>query len=262
MADFAAMFNSLPPDKQEELLNGPASPPPHGVVSNFDNPPNQNHLSLGVTNTGLVISSLFVILWIFSKAFCLRKIHVEDGFIFAGYGIFVGYTYCLYYWINLTGMYVHTWDVRLRTTLDFSYIVYVGQNLYGASVGTLKVGVLLQWARIFVPRNFRDPFWWAYNTTLVLNVLFYGSAKFVDNFACSPHEKIWDPTVEGHCINMRAETLVSAIVNLVSDLVILALPQMVIWKLNMSRAKRLGISCVFAVGILYGKVLSISNLIT
>ncbi|KAI0102570.1 hypothetical protein GGR51DRAFT_526991 [Nemania sp. FL0031] len=163
--------------------------------------------------------------------------------------IFTGYSYCLYHWINLTGMYVHAWDVRLRTAFDFAYIVYVGENLYGSTLMTLKIGVLLEWARIFVPTGTRNSFWWLCNATLVANVLFYVAVKLVDNLACFPHEKIWDLTVEGHCINQRASALASAIVNLVSDLVILGLPQMVIWKLNMSFAKRLGVSCIFAVGV-------------
>lgn len=116
---------------------------------------------------------------------------------------------------------------------------------------SLKIGVLLEWARIFVPKGTRDTFWWTCYITLALNVLFYAAVKFVDNLACFPHEKIWNLTVEGHCLNLRASTLASAVVNLVSDLVILGLPHIVIWKLNMSLTKRIGVSCVFAVGVGY-----------
>jgi hypothetical protein len=131
-------------------------------------------------------------------------------------------------------------------------------NLYGSILMTLKIGVLLEWSRIFVPKGTRNRFWWLCNATLVFNVLFYVAVKLVDNLACFPHEKIWNLTIEGHCINQRASTLASAVVNLVSDLVILGLPQMVIWKLNMSLTRRIGVSCVFAVGVLYGVALSIA----
>ncbi|KAJ2977748.1 hypothetical protein NUW58_g7713 [Xylaria curta] len=240
MADFAEIFHSLSPDKQEALLNGPAAPPPPGVVSNFDNPPNRNELAFAVTTSALALSSVVVILWIFAKAFCQRKVYPGDAFIFAGYGIFIGSCYCLYYWMNLTGVYVHSWDVRM---------VYVAQNLYGSTLMTLKIGVLLEWLRIFVPKGTRDSFWWTCITNLALNVLFYVAAKLVENFACFPHETIWDFTVEGHCLDQKSLALASAIVNLVSDLLILALPQIVIWKLNMSVTKKPGVSLVFAVGV-------------
>ncbi|KAI0476349.1 hypothetical protein GGR56DRAFT_465819 [Xylariaceae sp. FL0804] len=249
MTSFAALFHSLPPEGQKQLLDGPASQAPPGVEQNLTSPHNRNALSFGVTTTGIVISSLVVIMWSLSKALCLKKFHLGDAFIVVGFGTYAGYSYCVYYWIDFIGMYVHTWDVTLRDSIHFAYIVYVGVNLYGSTIWCLKIGLLLEWARIFVPKGTRDKFWWTCNITLLVNVLFYATAKLVDNLACSPHRKIWDVTVEGHCLDQRTSTFASAIVNLASDLVILALPHSVIWKLNLPRSKKLGIACVFAVGV-------------
>jgi len=38
-------FNSLPPNEQQELLNGSALKPPTGMISHLDNPPNRNTLN-------------------------------------------------------------------------------------------------------------------------------------------------------------------------------------------------------------------------
>jgi hypothetical protein len=38
--------------------------------------------------------------------------------------------------------------------------------------------------------------------------------------------------------------------NLVSDIFILILPQRIIWRLNMSREKKIGIALMFAVGLM------------
>ncbi|RYP11508.1 hypothetical protein DL764_000031 [Monosporascus ibericus] len=271
-------FNSLSPDRQRELLDGPAAHPPLGLMPNFDNPPHRNHLAFAVTTTGLALSSFMVLLWLVSKLFYQKKVHIGDVFIFAGFGVFVGYNYCLYYWINLTGMYVHTWDIRLRTMPNFLYVrvitriysrnitdesqnIYVGSNLYGSMLMSIKIGILMEWARIFVPTGVRNTFWWTCYATLVANVLFYVSAKFVTNFTCIPREKIWHRELEGHCINERAATFASTIVNCVSDLVILAVPHSIIWRLNMSRARKIGVAGIFAVGI-FGCVAAVFRVLT
>ncbi|KAI0468523.1 hypothetical protein F4859DRAFT_524442 [Xylaria cf. heliscus] len=238
MEDFAVLFNSLSPQEQEELLNGPASPPPAGIVPNFDSPSNQNGLATGVTTTGFVAIILVVMLWSFAKISCQKRFYVADGFIVASFGIVAGYMYTVYRWIHLTGMYVHIWN-----------LVYLSENFYGSTAMTVKISILLEWARIFVPRGVHNKFWWTCQVTLAVNVSFYVAVKLVDNLACFPHRKIWDITVEGHCINMRASSLASSIVNLVSDIVIFALPQSVIWNLSMRTANKIGVSCMFALGI-------------
>lgn len=62
--------------------------------------------------------------------------------------------------------------------------------------------------------------------------------------------------MEGHCINKRALDLSSAYFNLVADLFILLLPQRVIWTLQMSRQRKIGVSSIFSVGILYVSLMS------
>ncbi|KAI0017197.1 hypothetical protein F4780DRAFT_617541 [Xylariomycetidae sp. FL0641] len=250
MPDFADLFHSLTPEQQEQALNGPTLPPPEGITPNFDNPPNRNGLAMGVMAAFFAASTIIVLLWLISKLFCQRKFHVGDGFIIAGYGLLVGYFYCVWYWIDLTGMYVHTWDIRLRVFSDWLYNVYVGVNIYGGVIISMKIGILLEWARLFTPRGVRNAFWWTCQITLAINILFYGSAKLVDNLACWPHNKIWDQTVQGHCLDTKASTFGSSIINLVSDIVILILPHSVIWRLKMSRAKKFGLASIFAAGIL------------
>ncbi len=73
----------------------------------------------------------------------------------------------------------------------------------------------------------------------------------MENFHCIPFRKIWDLTVPGTCYNWTYGLLIASIINVVSDVAIFILPQAVIWKLNMSRRRKIGLSFIFTLGLLY-----------
>ncbi|KAI0181195.1 hypothetical protein GGR52DRAFT_577779 [Hypoxylon sp. FL1284] len=84
---------------------------------------------------------------------------------------------------------------------------------------------------------------------LVFTVLFYAAIIIALNLTCIPHQRIWNKTVPGRCIDIKIINLVAAVVSLVLDLAVLVLPQKIIWSLCLSSGKKLGISAVFAVGV-------------
>ena len=115
----------------------------------------------------------------------------------------------------------------------------------------MKTAILLEWVRIFVPGKTRNSFFWASWALLVANAMFYVAGIFAENLSCFPYRSIWDKTVPGSkCLDIKALDLASAVIDLVSDIAVLILPQMVIWRLQMSNGKRLGVSIMFAMGIL------------
>ncbi len=70
-------------------------------------------------------------------------------------------------------------------------------------------------------------------------------------FLCTPRRKIWTPTVPGKCLNFSAILISGAIINIISDFAVLALPIGSVWQLQMATKHKIGISAVFAVGLLY-----------
>jgi hypothetical protein len=131
--------------------------------------------------------------------------------------------------------------------------VHLGSIFYGLVIMLLKAAILLDWLRIFVPRGQRNAMFWISHGLIWSNVLFYGVGTIVEIFQCTPREKIWNALYEaGSCpIHMPAHMFASGIINLVSDIMILALPQKVIWKLHISTHNKVGVSLLFAVGILF-----------
>lgn len=72
-------------------------------------------------------------------------------------------------------------------------------------------------------------------------------------FQCQPVSYFWkqlDDAVEGRCNNINAQAWISAAVNIVLDLVVLALPLRPLWALQLSVARKLTVIAMFSLGIL------------
>ncbi len=70
--------SNLTPDEQEEVLNGPALPPPPGVVPNFDNPGRWNYWGILTNVLCLTITLAVIGLRAYVKIFCVKKPRIED----------------------------------------------------------------------------------------------------------------------------------------------------------------------------------------
>ncbi|KAI8964165.1 hypothetical protein F5Y11DRAFT_316800 [Daldinia sp. FL1419] len=245
-----APFSSLTPAEQEALLDGPALAPPTGVRSNFTNPQNLNNGGFVMTSLFLTISTIFIFTRFYAKVFLMKRIRTEDCLIVVGYGIFVVHSYCLYRLVHNFGFRIHQWDVRLRNMSEYLYVFYISINLYCAHLMVTKSAILLEWVHLFVPDNHRCPFYWACHCLIWANVIFYSVTIIIANLSCVPLQRIWDITVDGKCNIPMPLQVMAAALNLVIDISILVLPQPVIWKLHMPKTKRLGVSVVFAIGIL------------
>lgn len=114
----------------------------------------------------------------------------------------------------------------------------------------LKVAIMLDWLRIFVPGKTRNAFFWICWSVLVCNTLYYIANIVALNLECIPYQSIWDITITGKCLDQKALDISSAVMNLLSDITVIAVAQKVIWRLQMSLKKKLGVSLIFAAGIL------------
>lgn len=114
-----------------------------------------------------------------------------------------------------------------------------------------KTAILLEWVHLFVPRGTRNTFYWSARVMMVANILLYSSALIANFAGCQPLERFWNFWVSGHCVDRKARNIVTGSFNVILDVLILLLPQPVIWKLQMTSARKIGIFVVFSVGLLY-----------
>lgn len=78
--DLAEQFAMLSPEEQRQFYQEPAMRPPSHIVSNFDNPPNQNALARGMLITAVVLSTISIIVRLYPRLFIGKRItlRLED----------------------------------------------------------------------------------------------------------------------------------------------------------------------------------------
>ena len=119
--------------------------------------------------------------------------------------------------------------------------------LYVTAIATTKVSVLLMYQRIFPVRSVIIGSWilggmavaWAFSIIMV------------SIFQCTPIQKTWDPSLAGHCIDLKKSFLGNGVPNFTTDIMILALPVRQVWLLKTSVTQRVQLSFVFLLGSLY-----------
>lgn len=83
-------------------------------------------------------------------------------------------------------------------------------------------------------------------------VLSFGIGLILQAFLiCRPFAKNWDPLLPGTCGSSTASFLADGIINIFMDLAIIVLPMPMIWQLQMSQQRKIALSVVFALSILY-----------
>lgn len=86
--------------------------------------------------------------------------------------------------------------------------------------------------------------------------MFYISSYLFCNFwtllfGCTPPTKFWNPDIPGHCINIKTSDIIYAIMSVSADLFLAILPLPMIWRLQLSRKEKIGLSLVLGTGAMY-----------
>lgn len=117
---------------------------------------------------------------------------------------------------------------------------------YSLAITMVKISLLMLFRRIFTTAAFRLK-------SMIVGVVcvaWFFVAVFTDIFQCSPFKDVFELHMlfTDHCINVQAYYWGISASNVFLDLVLLYLPIHEVWKLQLPRRKKLGISSVFALG--------------
>lgn len=121
---------------------------------------------------------------------------------------------------------------------------------YSAVLPLIKTAILLDWGRIFVAgsKN-KSAFWWGCVALSGLQCVWGVVCIVLLNMQCTPHEAIWEFYLPSKCYSLPKVMLSSASVQVVTDVAMVMLPQRLIWKLQTSRKRKVGISLIFGIGV-------------
>ncbi|OJJ53194.1 hypothetical protein ASPSYDRAFT_62356 [Aspergillus sydowii CBS 593.65] len=143
---------------------------------------------------------------------------------------------------------VHQDMVAPSDLQEYAKLANSSQIVYAPLIFVTKLSLFLLYLRVFAPSR-RDNTYRIIHLFIWFNVAFYLANFFLKIFQCIPRSRIWDPDTPGHCININIPILVTAAINVLSDLMMLVLPIVCVWRLQMTTRRKMGISAIFAAGV-------------
>lgn len=134
----------------------------------------------------------------------------------------------------------------------------MGEIFYFASLSFNKISLLLFILRVFPDRQFRRIVFIVCGLCVGYGVSFV----FATAFQCNPINHSWlqvDSTHLGACNNINIQGWMSAVCNIIIDLIIIVLPLRNLYGLQIQLKKKIMIMFMFSLGILYAAPYSIYN---
>ncbi|KAF4992347.1 hypothetical protein FGRMN_7240 [Fusarium graminum] len=154
--------------------------------------------------------------------------------------VVVGFIFAM----HSNGMGIHADKVPMPQIVMMAKWLVVAEVLYAWNLGWTKLSLLLMYYRIFRVPYFKKMAW------LVGSFVFAWviTITFLFIFICIPVAKLWYPDLPGRCINQVGTWIANAASTIFTDIVILCLPLPPIWKLQLGRSEKLGLTAAFAIG--------------
>ena len=128
----------------------------------------------------------------------------------------------------------------------------VAQIIYCPLSFVVKMAILMQYLRLFAPSRSGNKFmWYGAWGTIIATFIVYTFFTFWTMFYCRPRRMIWDKlTPDGKCYDVNDIILSQGAFNMASDVVILFLPTLSLWQLNVPLARKMFITLLFATGLM------------
>ncbi|KAL8815758.1 MAG: hypothetical protein Q9223_005138 [Gallowayella weberi] len=218
---------------------------------NYYNNPPSNAWKVSVADcVGLGLVSIVI------AARCVTKLRItkspgwEDFIAVVTWLMFVAFTTLDFVQRFRYGAGRHTWDLPPEYYNGYFRIGVARSYLYVLGTMLAKLSLLLFLYRIFrVERKFQIAAW-ALGTILVVWTVISFCLMI---FACRPLKASWDITAQldpkTKCKPAAYNTLnIQGICNILTDFGLLFLPIPMVWRLQMSLKKKLGVAAVFATG--------------
>jgi hypothetical protein len=228
----------------------PALMPPPGETPLSPNAPTIWPWGLPIIITCFVLTGVAMLVRVFTRAYLTKIFALEDVVMIvaaATYFAFVSYTLDS---ISL-GFGKHQWNVTVGQAMEALHRAYGVQIVYCIAMYLAKLGVILQIKATFDSRT-KDYMFWASWVCIVSFSCVYAASLVTWIFPCNPIKKKWDPFIPGTCLDTHTgPSLLSGIINLITDFVLFFLPIYAVWRLQMNTRKKIAVSGIFASAMLY-----------
>ncbi|KAI9651554.1 MAG: hypothetical protein M1831_000770, partial [Alyxoria varia] len=136
-------------------------------------------------------------------------------------------------------------------------ISVAGSIIYIAAICMTRIVILSMYLRLFITRTFR----FAAYSLIAIFVIWTLIILFVGVFECVPLEALWNPQVQGKCMDVNKFYRYGSLPSAPLDVILLVLPIPAIWKLHASTRVRVGLTLTFLTGSI-GMIIAIVRTVT
>ncbi|TVY51764.1 Satratoxin biosynthesis SC1 cluster protein 4 [Lachnellula cervina] len=220
-------------------------PAPEGYVVNFQHP-YQTGATTGYwlcgVGTFLALSSLLIRLY--TRHYITRSAAAEEcRFARVSFGVVVQALVLRTWAIKATG--VHAWEIPVERFNQNSLLQMLQSVFYVPTLAGAKLSILFLYRRLSPDKWFRKCVYFMMGVIMCYSI----AILFSVIFPCKPISANWDVTItDGKCADKTKIYLATAGLNVITDILILALPIPMVWNLQMPRRRRIGLVGLFALG--------------
>ncbi|RDW67036.1 hypothetical protein BP5796_09785 [Coleophoma crateriformis] len=206
--------------------------------------------ALTASSLCIFLSSVFVFLRLFAKQLMGRTLDWSDYCILAAWCFSTALHIDDLLMVCVGGFGFHVTDIVTRFGTDVLLCFYKGITafpiLWNACICFSKLSVLLMYTAIIPIRALVLP-----ARFIGLFIILWNASSIIAAFAlCQPFSYNWDQTGEGHCGSQPSYYFWLGIINVITDVLILALPMPFIYNLQMRLQKKLLLLGMFSIGII------------
>jgi hypothetical protein len=254
------------------LAQLPALPPPLGVKSNFDNPPNHD-ASLIVTNTFFLAAMLSVVtIRIYTRSVIIHEIGWDDcktSFPLSFYRIsprdksffdifpktdtsaMAAAVSVITSALTLNGLRFgygrHLWDIRAVALMDVSIVQTIASMAVVSQlvIFLVKISILLQYLRLFgTNTRIRKLVYFGLLFIILFHISSFG-VSLSTLVVCNSPKRSFTYTL---CKDVPAILVFQGVFNILSDFYIFLIPIPCIIKLQISKRQKIGLLLIFLTG--------------
>ncbi|MCJ1475922.1 hypothetical protein MMC13_004586 [Lambiella insularis] len=228
------------------LLDYPAQPPPPGQKSNFVDPDSLQPAILATGSVMIILTTGFVLARLYSALRITKRVGKEDWSCIIA--TILSFAYVAFI-LDLSYAARHMWNVPAWWFSDLYWKLRFAQNtIQPLAFIFSRITFFLLYLRLF---GRSPPFRWA----CYFGIAFY----FVSNIIDIPLYAVYCAPAPGNpwasmdtlekCAQLEWISLFYGGINIASDLYIIILPMPMIWGLQMSLERKLGIMAIFTSGL-------------
>ncbi|GAP91121.1 putative integral membrane protein [Rosellinia necatrix] len=176
-----------------------------------------------------------------------RETRSHDYFCVLSLVALLGYTTCTLIGTIDGGIGLHISEVSPAQLTIALKSFFASQFFWAISIASFRLAILLLYIEIFSVSKF---FQWAVWASVAVVCAFFVGSIITTLTICRPIALNWDKTItNGTCGDIGVAELVAAAFNTVLDVVIVALPLPVIWRLQLPTHKKVAITVTFGLGL-------------